>query len=70
MQNVPGEGACVSISDGTRTAANSVKGDAAWQPVKYEFDAPGGEVVLIAELKANKGEVWFDRDSFLVRRVK
>ncbi len=54
----PGKGAGLRISGGQRT--NAVEGDSAWKPVAHEFETPGGEVRLVAELRATKGEVWFD----------
>lgn len=65
-----GEGAGVRISGATRTAPNAAKGDAPWQTLGFQFDAPGGPVVLVAELRARKGEVWFDKDSFQIVRVQ
>lgn len=65
-----GDGAGLRISGGTRTAPNAITGDTGWQDIGFEIEAPGGEVVLVAELRATKGEVWFDRDSFRIRQVK
>ncbi len=65
-----GEGAGVRISGANRTGQNGLKGDNGWQPVKFDFDAPGGEVVLVAELRASKGEAWFQADSLQLVRVK
>jgi len=66
-----GEGAGVRISGGaTRDAENAAKGDVPWKTVGYQFTAPGGEVVLVAELRAAKGEAWFDKDSFQIIRVQ
>jgi hypothetical protein len=65
-----GEGAGVRISGTTRTSSNAAKGDAPWQTLGFQFDAPGGPVVLVAELRARKGEVWFDKESFQIVRVQ
>lgn len=64
-----GRGAGVRISGGTKRA-NSAEGETAWKPVVYEFDAPGGDVVLVAELRATKGEAWFAVDSLRLVRGK
>ena len=53
-----GKGAGLRISGGQR--ANAIEGDSAWKPLAHEFETPGGEVRLVAELRATKGEVWFD----------
>jgi hypothetical protein len=69
-QGASGEGAGLRISGGTRAGQNAAKGDTPWQTIGYEFAAPGGDVVLVAELRATKGEVWFERDAFRLVRVK
>lgn len=69
-QTPSGEGAGFRISGGTRVGLNSAAGDTPWKEAAFEFDAPGGDVVLVAELRATKGEVWFDRDSFRIEQVK
>ncbi|MHA3770366.1 CotH kinase family protein [Verrucomicrobiota bacterium sgz303538] len=65
-----GSGAGLRISGGTRSGENALKGDTSWKQVTFEFDAPGGDVVLVAELRATKGEVWFDREAFQLVRVR
>lgn len=75
VQNVEGgdqtgEGAGVRISGGTRVGANGLKGSTGWQKVAYEFDATGAEVMLVAELRAPKGEVWFQSESFQLTKLK
>jgi len=64
-----GAGAGVRISGGKRT--NSLAGDCLWTPVEFSFELPAAsEVDLVCELRAEKGEVWFDRDSLRLSRVK
>lgn len=65
-----GNGAGLRISGGTRTGQNSIAGDSAWQTVGFQFDTPGGDVVLVAELRASKGEAIFDKDAFQLIRVQ
>jgi hypothetical protein len=65
-----GEGAGLRISGGTRNGVNGMKGDSQWQKVGYEFDSTGADVILIAELRAPKGEAWFQTDSFQLVRVR
>jgi len=62
-----GKGAGLRVSGGVKRI-NSVEGDSAWKPLIYEFDSPGGDIPLVAELRAAKGEVWFALDS--LRLVK
>jgi len=69
-RGISGEGAGLRISGGTRAGQNAAAGDTPWKPVAFEFDAPGGDVVLVAELRASKGEAWFDKESLQIVRVK
>ena len=64
-----GKGAGLRVS-GLPKRANFIEGDAAWQALSYEFETGGGDVPLVAELRATKGEVWFLRDSFKIVRGK
>jgi hypothetical protein len=73
VQAVPGqsgEGAGLRISGGNRIGQNALAGDSPWKTVAYQFEAPGGDVVLVAELRASKGEAWFDKNSFQLVRVQ
>ena len=63
-----GEGAGLRISGGTRE--NGATCDTPWKDISFPLESPGGDVVLVAELRGSKGEVWFDRGSFRVRQVK
>ncbi len=65
-----GKGVGVRISGGSRHGQNEVAGSTGWQTIAYQFDAPGGDVVLVAELRATKGEALFDKDSFQLVRVQ
>jgi spore coat protein H len=69
-QDQSGEGAGLRISGGTRAGQNALAGDTPWKNVAFQFDAPGGDVVLVAELRAVKGEAWFDKESFQLVRVQ
>ncbi len=61
-------GAGVRISGTQRPAG--LKGTAAWQKVGYDFESTGNEIVLVAELRATKGEVWFQAESLQLVRAK
>jgi spore coat protein H len=65
-----GDGAGLRIS-GRDPAGEWIAGDSGWKAMDYEFEVAedGGEVVLVAELRAGRGEAWFAADSMrLVRR--
>lgn len=64
-----GGGAGLRISGGRRT--NKITGDSDWTRLEHEFDVPGeSEVELICELRATKGQVWFDAGSLRLARGK
>lgn len=68
-----GEGAGIRISGSQEPRPNQLGGDAAWTALAYEFSVTPGveEIELVCELRASKGEVWFDAGSFkLVRKEK
>ena len=56
------------ISGAKRSAG--VKGTTPWQKLAYDFDAAGPDVVLIAELRSAKGEVWFQAETIQLVRLK
>ena len=70
VKDASGEGAGLRISGGVREGQNAAVGSASWQPVGYTFETPGGDIVLVAELRASKGEVWFARDSLRLVKSK
>lgn len=65
-----GEGAGVRISQQSRS--NKIGGDSSWQKIGYDFAVASGqdEIVLVCELRASKGEVWFELDSLKLVRKK
>jgi hypothetical protein len=63
-----GAGAGLRLSGSKRSTR--LIGDTGWQPLDFSFELPqAGEVDLVCELRAEKGEVWFDRDLFRVIRM-
>ena len=60
VKDEKGEGAGLRISGESRS--NRVVGDSDSKKMRYDFTVPDGqqEIVLIAELRASAGEVWFD----------
>jgi spore coat protein H len=60
-----GEGAGLRISGSQARRSNHAAGDSDWQILTYEFNVtnPSQEVVLVAELRASKGDAWFEKGS-------
>ena len=67
-----GEGAGLRISGSQQPRPNKLTGDAPLQQLTYEFEAaaPSDEVELVCELRATRGEVWFDLNSLQLVRIK
>jgi hypothetical protein len=65
-----GDGAGLRIS-GRDPAGEWLAGDSDWKAIDYEFEVAddGGEVVLVAELRAREGEAWFAADSIRLSRA-
>jgi spore coat protein H len=63
MTDEKGSGAGLRISGATRTGG--LEGMAGWRPIEYHFrvEEEEREVVLVAELRAKRGEVCFDAGS-------
>jgi hypothetical protein len=73
IKDKKGEGAGIRYHDTQVPRTNSLGRDSEW--TKLECDIPvsvGGdnEIDLLCELRASKGEVWFDLDSVKVTRSK
>ncbi len=60
-----GEGAGLRISGSLNRRSNKATGDSGWIILAHEFDVPDAEreVVLVCELRAQKGQVLFDEQS-------
>ena len=69
-QGSSGEGAGVRISGSSRRGINALSGDTGWQTVAFPFEVNVGEVVLVVELRATKGELWCEKGSLQIVRVK
>ena len=67
-----GLGAGLRISGNTDPRPDKLVGTTGWENLAYEFDVPSGplDVDLVAELRATKGEVWFDTDSLKIVKLK
>jgi hypothetical protein len=64
-------GAGVRVSRG-QARAHGLIGDAGWQDVGHAFTVTGEaeEVALLCELRAEKGEAWFDVASLKLHRTE
>ncbi len=69
-QGSSGEGAGLRVSGANRSGVNALKGDTDWQSVAFPFTANGGETMLVVELRATKGELWCEKGSLQIVRVK
>lgn len=62
-----GRGASVRITGSTATGISRLEGDRDWTQLAFDFEQPDdGPVELIAEVRANRGEAWFDLTSIRV----
>jgi spore coat protein H len=66
----PGAGAGLRISGGG--VAAELSGTQDWQGFAYSFRVPegGGEIEMVCELRAARGQAWFDASSLRVVRVR
>jgi spore coat protein H len=62
-------GASLRISGGTG-GPEGAEGDSGWKTIHYNIESQGADVVLVAELRGQKGDAWFDRDSLRLVWVK
>jgi hypothetical protein len=69
MDDAKGRGVGLRIS-GSGTGRPGIDGDANWKPLAFEFDTSEADVTLVAEIRATKGEVWFDANAFQLVRLK
>jgi hypothetical protein len=65
-----GVGAGLRTSRAAAIRTNSAVGDSGWQKLEYEFSVNGEseEPWLICELRASRGEAWFDLASLKLRK--
>jgi len=71
VKDKKGQGAGLRISGTQKTKAEGITGTTEWTRLVFDFPiAPGnsGEVDLLCELRASKGEAWFDLDSLKLTR--
>src|SRR5260221_702922 len=69
VKDKKGEGAGIRISQFAGTRTNAVAGTAAWTKLQFDFQVPPGpniEKELLCELRASKGEAWFDLESLML----
>jgi hypothetical protein len=67
VQDDRGRGAGLRIGGSSRS--NSLAGTADWTLMRFDFDLPDGrDLELVAEIRANRGEAWFDLNSLHLTR--
>jgi hypothetical protein len=65
-----GEGAGIRISGSQQPRGNKVVGTSVEKELTFDFNAPGGEIELVCELRATRGEVKFDASSLKLTRKR
>jgi hypothetical protein len=65
-----GAGAGLRISGSSRIGINALSGDTGWQTVAFPIEATGGDMVLVVEMRASKGEMWCEKGSLQIVKVK
>jgi len=67
-----GAGAGIRHSGIHKARTNKLEGNSSWEPLRYEFQVPHDEeeIQLLCELRARKGEVWFDLDSLRLIKLE
>lgn len=68
LSDSKGQGAGIRISGTDEPRSNKVVGTSPWKDLSFDFVAPGGEVELICELRATRGEVAFALPSLKLAR--
>jgi len=68
MNDEKGSGAGIRISGTQQARSNKVSGTSPAKDLAFDFTAPGGEVELVCELRATRGEVSFERSSLKLQR--
>jgi len=69
MDEAKGKGAGLRISGSGMNRAG-LEGDSDWKPIAFEFETQETDVTFVAELRASKGEVWFDAGSLQLVKLK
>ena len=68
MTDQKGSGAGIRISGTQQARGNKLSGTSPAKDLAFDFTAPGGEVELVCELRATRGEVSFERSSLKLRK--
>lgn len=63
-----GSGAGIRISGTQQARGNKLSGTSPPKDLAFDFAAPGGEVELVCEVRASRGEVSFERSSLKLAR--
>jgi hypothetical protein len=65
-----GNGVGLRVSGSSRLDKNGFSGDLPWTRVSFEFESQGSEQTLVAEIRAKSGELWIDRNSLRLLRIR
>lgn len=65
-----GRGTDLRVSGNQTKAEQFLEGDSDWKPVSITFESSGGDAILVAELRAAKGEAWFQAESLQLVKLK
>jgi hypothetical protein len=69
IQDQKGEGAGLRTSGASRTGKNGLSGTQDWSTVSWDFESQGDLANLVAELRAQSGTLWIDRNSITLTRL-
>ncbi|MEY5026074.1 MAG: hypothetical protein RLZZ244_1602 [Verrucomicrobiota bacterium] len=70
IEDPSGEGVGLRISGASRQGKNAFSGELPWTKVSFEFESNGAEQTLVAELRAKAGELWIDRNSLRLNKLR
>jgi hypothetical protein len=70
IEDPSGEGVGLRISGASRQGKNAFSGELPWTKVSFEFESNGAEQTLVAELRAKSGELWIDRNSLRLNKLR
>ncbi len=65
-----GAGVGLRISGMSREGKNAFEGDLRWSKVGFDFESQGTEQTLVAEIRAKSGELWIDRKTLRLTRIR
>ncbi len=70
VNDAKGRGVGLRVSGNPTKAEQFLENDSDWKPISLTFESAGGDTVLVAEMRATKGEVWFHADSLQLIKLQ